>query len=150
VSERIDKFKDHIRAQVMKEQLEKVKEHIKRNKVAYSCLATGLITAGFTCVIVRGRASSQRIGRGTSVTANRGISVVADRSVVTSTVSFISSRRQGAPGWVVRCNETGDVFSSQLKAANAMNIPASEISKQLNGLMKNVRGYTFERICLTG
>lgn len=127
--------------------IEKVKEHIKEHKLAYSCAATGFAVAGITFLITRG-ISSQHIGRGTSVTANRGISVVADRSVVTSNVSFISSRRQGAPSWVVRCKETGQIFTSQRSTALEMGLSESELSKHLNGLLDHVRGFTFERICI--
>jgi hypothetical protein len=131
--------------EVMKD---KIKKHVKKYKVVYSCAATGIVVAGITSVIMRRNIMSQHIGRGISVTANRGISVVADRSAVTNSVSFISSRRQGAPSWVIRCVETGRIFTSQLSASTEMQLPASEISKHLNGVMDNVRGYTFERICM--
>ena len=127
--------------------INEVKEHIKKHKVAYSCVVTGVGVAGFTCLLMRGVAS-QHIDRGISVVADRGISVIADRSVVTNNVSLISSRRQGAPSWVVRCVETGKIFTSQLGAATEMELPASEISKHLNGMLDHVRGYTFERICM--
>jgi hypothetical protein len=123
-----------------------VKNHFERHKVAYS-LGAGVAVAGITCLIMRG-VHSQHIGRGISVTADRGISVVADRSVVKDNVFLISARRQGAPSWVVRCLETGGIFSSQLSAAKEMNLPASELSQHLNGKMDHVRGFTFERICM--
>jgi hypothetical protein len=125
-----------------------VTTHVEQHKVAYSITA-GIVIAGFTMLIMRSIASSQRIDRGISVVAERGISVLADRSVVTNNVSIISSRRQGPPSWVVRCKETGNIFTSQLNAANEMNLPTNEISKHLNGRMDQVRGYTFERICLS-
>ena len=148
---------------------EKTKKHIKKYKTTYSCITTGVAVATFTCIIMRGRHAenpmgsdrldgesvrsfrdkmSKHIGRGTSVTAERGISVLADRSVVTNNVSYISSRRQGGPSWVIRCIETGKIFTSQLNAANEMNLSSSEISKHLNGIMNDVRGYHFERICI--
>jgi hypothetical protein len=118
---------------------QKVKQHLKDNKKIYLAMSGSVVFAGISCFIVRGIAS-QRI--------DRGISVVADRSVVTNNVSLISSRRQGAPSWVIRCLETGKILSSQLSAAKEMELPASEISKQLNGIMDHVRGYHFERICI--
>ena len=122
---------------------------------------------------MRGR-NSQHISRGIPVAAKRGIPVLADRSVgeqtskhisgaigvtagrdivvtkrsVLNNVFYISSRRKGGPSWVIRCIETGDIFRSQLNAANEMNLPASEISRHLNGIIENVRGYHFERICM--
>jgi hypothetical protein len=124
-----------------------IKTHVMKYKIQYSCGVAGIVSAGITYVIMRGVAS-QHIGRGISVTAERGIAVLADRSVVTNNVSYISSRRQGPPSWVIRCIETGKIFTSQLAAANEMELPASEVSKHLNGMMDHVRGYTFERICM--
>jgi hypothetical protein len=115
-----------------------VRSHFERHKIAYS-FGAGLAIAGITCLIMRG-VRSQHIGR--------GISVVADGSVVKDNLFLISSRRQGAPSWVVRCLETGEIFSSQLSAAKEMNLPASELSQHLNGKMDHVRGFTFERICM--
>lgn len=126
---------------------DRIKQHFSENKKFYFGAMTGIGIAEISWFIMRGVAA-QRINRGISVVADRGISVIADRSVVTNNVSLISSRRQGAPSWVVRCLETGDIFSSQLSAAKEMDLPASEISKQLNGIMDHVRGYHFERICL--
>jgi hypothetical protein len=123
-----------------------VRSHFERHKIAYS-FGAGLAIAGITCLIMRG-VRSQHIGRGISVTADRGISVVADGSVVKDNLFLISSRRQGAPSWVVRCLETGEIFSSQLSAAKEMNLPASELSQHFNGKMDHVRGFTFERICM--
>ena len=130
----------------MNERIQKVKQHLSDYKTVY-IVGGCVVIAGITYPIMRGVAS-QRIDRGISVVADRGISVIADRSVVTNNVSLISSRRQGAPSWVVRCKETGDIFSSQREAADAMSISQSELSKHLNGVMEHVRGNTFERICI--
>ena len=86
----------------------------------------------------------------TSVNAlevNRG-GLVLGNSYALNDVSFIFSNRQGPPSWVIRCKETGDIFSSQAKAALEMNIEASRISEHLNGVRDSVNGYHFERICL--
>ena len=63
-------------------------------------------------------------------------------------VSYISADRQGPPSWVVRCLETGDVFTSQRAAALAMNLAQDHLSNHLNGTRDNVNGYHFERICM--
>ncbi len=123
-----------------------VKSHFEKYKFAY--LAGGVVgIAGITYLIMRGVDPSEPIGRGISVTAERGISVLG-KKVVMENVSYISSNRQGPPSWVIRCVETGDIFTSQISAAREMGLPASEISKQLNGVMDHVRGNHFERICL--
>lgn len=137
--DRWDKFKDGAKYQ-------EISAHLEKNKTTYT-LGAGVVLAGITCVVMRGIAS-QHIDRGISVVADRGISVVADRSVVKDNVFLISANRQGAPSWVVRCLETNAIFASQLSAATEMNLPASEISKHLNGAMDHVRGFHFERICM--
>lgn len=127
----------------MGQKIEKIKTHFRENKKTY---LVGIGVAGITAIIMRGIAS-QSISRGISVTAERGISVLG-KKVVMENVSYISSNRQGPPSWVIRCKETNDIFTSQRSAASEMNLSDSEISKHLNGLMDNVRGFHFERICM--
>jgi hypothetical protein len=91
--------------------------------------------------------ASQPVGRDIVVTARRGIAVTG-RKVVMNNVSYISADRQGPPSWVVRCKETGDIFTSQNSAAVKMNIPANNLSQHLNGVRDHVNGLHFERICL--
>jgi hypothetical protein len=125
---------------------QKVKTHVQTNQKVYIAGIGGAAFAGITCFIMRG-AASQPINCGTSVVAERGISVLG-KKVVMSNVSYISADRQGPPSWVVRCKQTGDIFTSQRSAAVELGLPQAELSKHLNGVMDNVRGYNFERICL--
>ena len=60
----------------------------------------------------------------------------------------VEANRQGPPSWVVRCLETGEVFSSQNKAAEVLNVSPHDISLYLNGLKDNAGGLHFERICM--
>lgn len=127
--------------------MEKLKAHIEKHKLVYACTTTGVVVAGITWVIMRSIAS-QHISRGIAVAADRGIAVVADRSVVTNNVSYISSRRQGSPSWVIRCIETGEIKESQRAMALLMDLFESDLSQHLNGRKPDVNGYHFERICL--
>lgn len=61
----------------------------------------------------------------------------------------IEANRQGPPSWVVRCLETGEVFSSQNKAAEALGVSKQDISLSLNGIKDNAGGLHFERICMS-
>jgi hypothetical protein len=124
---------------------EKIKDHIREHPMVYS-VGLGTIVATITVIVMRG-VKSQPIDRGISVIAKRGISVLG-KKVVLHNVSYISSDRQGPPSWVIRCKETGEIFTSQLAAAKEMGLSSSEISKHLNGKMDHVRGNTFERICM--
>lgn len=60
----------------------------------------------------------------------------------------VEANRQGPPSWVVRCLETGEVFSSQSKAAEALGVSKQDISKTINGRKDNSGGLHFERICM--
>jgi hypothetical protein len=130
---------------------DRIKQHVKDHKEAYIAggvgLGIGAVGVAIGTRLIVGDNVSLPISRGISVTAERGISVLGKR-VVMNNVSYISSNRSGPPSWVVRCVETNAIFSSQSGAASEMNLSASEISKHLNGMMDNVRGYHFERICM--
>jgi hypothetical protein len=137
-----------IEMEIIKEKYEKVKQHIIDHKVAYTCAATAIVTAGITFIIMRSVAS-QHTDRGNAVVAKDGIAVLG-KKVVMDNVSYISANRQGSPAWVVRCIETGDIFTSQLSAAREMGLSAPDLSQHLNGRKGHVQGYHFERICLAG
>jgi hypothetical protein len=126
------------------EKYERVKEHVKKHREGYFVGALGL--AGITCLIMRD-VTYRSIGRGIPVTANRGIPVIGKRIAIGS-ISYISSNRQGPPSWVIRCLETGEIFTAQRLAALQMGLPENEISRHLNGAIDHVRGFHFERICL--
>lgn len=130
----------------MNERIEKIKKHVKDYKTEYACAAGVVAGASFTFLLMRGVAS-HRISRDIVVAASRDI-VVARENGVINNVSYISSNRQGGPSWVVRCLETGKIFTSQRAAASGMDLSAANISQHLNGVRDNVNGYTFERICM--
>ena len=125
----------------------KIKEHISKHKTVYACTTTGIVVAGITSCIMRGVASKQSISCGHAVAAKRGIAVLGKR-VVMNNVSYISADRKGPPSWVVRCKETGDIFTSQRAAAIEMNLDYTKLSKHLNGMLEHANGYTFERVCM--
>jgi hypothetical protein len=129
-----------------KDRYEKFKLHVKENKKVYIAFGGGVAFAGITCLIVRGVAPRPI---SSSVTGAAGSNVIgAGKKVVLRNVSFFAANRQGPPSWVVRCLETGDVFTSQRAAALALGIAETNLSKHLNGLLQHAQGYHFERICL--
>jgi hypothetical protein len=133
------------KAMKVKELKDKIVTHVQEHKEIYIGIGVGAL-AGITCTVMKSIAQ-QPISRGISVTADRGISV-AGKKVSLNNVSYIYANRQGPPSWVVRCIETGVIFTSQHSAAMEMGLPEAELSKHLNGLMDHVRGNHFERICL--
>lgn len=127
----------------MDQWIDKIKQHVRENKKVY---IVGISSAGITYLVMRGVAS-QPIGRDTVVTAERDIVVLGKRAVMNN-VSFISANRQGPPSWVIRCIETGEIFSSQSAAAREMGLQRGHISQHLNSMRDHVQNYHFERICM--
>lgn len=68
-------------------------------------------------------------------------------SPTTNEVTTILTRR-GHPGNMIKCLETGEVFASQNRAANAMSLNPSEVSKVVRGLKDSAGGYHFENLGL--
>lgn len=54
--------------------------------------------------------------------------------------------RHGHPGYLVRCEETGGVFASQNRAAEACGISPANLSQHLNGKYESAGGLHFERL----
>ena len=123
-------------------------------------IGIGFSIAVITSLIMRDNLS-QPIRRGIPVPARRGIPVPGEnvamnnishsffgKGSVLNNTAYISANRQGPPSWVIRCLENNAVYTSQNEAAFLMDLPASEISRHLNGILDHVRGYHFERICM--
>jgi hypothetical protein len=130
----------------MNQHVEKIKKHLQENKTVYIAGAGCLVVAGITFLIMRS-SSGSTILRDSIVEAQRD-SIVLGKNATLNQVSYFASERQGPPSWVVRCIETGNVFTSQRSAAFAMEISESNISRQLNGLKDQADGYHFERLCM--
>lgn len=136
---------------------ERIKEHFEKHKIAYSCGLTGFGVAGITWFIMRD-ATALHISRTIGATAQPTIgglrenatiqNIVSGRNNVLKSVSYISANRQGPPSWVVRCKETGAIFTSQRTAAFEMGLAQDHLSNHLNGIRDHVNGFHFERICL--
>lgn len=48
----------------------------------------------------------------------------------------------------IRCLETGKTYKSLLDAANDLDLKSGNISRHLNGAIKHVKGYHFEKVDL--
>jgi hypothetical protein len=141
----------------VKERIEKIKQHVKEHKEAYIVGAIGAGVAAGTWLVMRDT-DSQSIRDAIGVPARGAIGVPGERIVnqniisgknnVLNSVSYISANRQGPPSWVVRCKETGEIFTSQKSAAIEMGLSPSHLSNHLNGIREHVDGNHFERICL--
>lgn len=126
----------------------KIKEHFKKHKVAYA-FAAGVAVAGITCAIMRGRYEALADGGAygpktieTSVTM-RPLSFLSKQDNV---VNVVARTGRGHPGYLIRCLDTNEYFSSQREAASVFGISETLLSKHLSGKLENAEGYNFERL----
>lgn len=133
----------------MSQRMERVKNHLLKNKNAYLAGGAGFLLAGITCTIVR-----SNIARGAmDVDRSRGelinIASFAFRSPHTVNVTTVLDREgRGHPGWPCRNLETKRIFFSQKEAALAFEIPENVLSGHLHGKFSDVDGLHFERVNL--
>lgn len=134
----IDEVKDYV---------DGVKEHIKRHKVAYSCGVTAVVTAGITCLIMKGRHAELLSGSDTAENSVfvRPFNLFSNRCNV-NVVNVLEREGRGHPGYIVRCLETGTEFFSQKKAASNENVSDAIMSLHLRGKIDDINGYHFERL----
>ena len=121
---------------------DKIKTHWEKYKQTYITVGVGVVVGVTIFIVARKTAPTLNIGKSAVVTDVKQFVIKGDLNYT------ITSNRQGSPSWVVRCIETGDVFSSQNEAAKTLGINTSILSKQLNGLTESINGLHFERICM--
>jgi len=137
MNERIKKFK------------EDVKDHFDRNKTRYCCLVTGVVVAGITVIIMKGRYEATRgetYGLKTADTsvAMRPFLFFAKDNTIASTVHRGSS---GPPSYIIVCDELPNVsWLSQRSAAIDTGVSETILSKHLSGKLPDVDGLHFRRI----
>lgn len=77
---------------------------------------------------------------GTNIVKPNSINI-ATRDTINITTEII---RRGNPGIIVRCKETGEVFGSIRRAAEATGVSANSISDCIKGVKNSVKGLSFE------
>jgi hypothetical protein len=121
--------------------LDKVKGVIKRNWKPFAIGAGTIIVIYIVTKRVDTRYLSGTIR--TALLANKV--TVKDQGVL---LIQTFERWKGAPGWMVRCVETGQVFTSQTAAARHVGVDASTLSKHVRGLTEHAGGYHFVRVAM--
>lgn len=104
--------------------LDKLKKVVKKN---WKPFTVGVIFTGVTVVVTRKitlryfPTNVMRINNGGVININNGVSYFTTYA-----------RRQGPPSYVIRCVETGQIFTSQAEACRVLGISQREMSRHLN------------------
>lgn len=122
--------------------VQKVKAHIKRNKVKYItggvCLAVG-VTVG----VVVGRMSTESICNKTSIANN----ILGSKNNITNNVTNITQLvRRGHAGNIIRRLEDGKEWASQRQLCSELGIDPRDLWKHLKGYTSDIEGSTFEKV----
>lgn len=112
--------------------LEKTKAHLKKHKTAY------LVAGGVVAGVVLGAVV-------TAVVRKTSVNQIAIGDNITQ-IAEVHLARRGHPGYIVQCVETGEIFASQRRAAEVLNVNRYDLWKHLHGEIPDVKGYTFKII----
>ena len=137
---------------------EKLRAHWPEWRGFYIGVAVGVVLAGITLLVVRGISSRTVQGAIGMLdgTGSRALPVAGGET--TGSVSFnnpvhtvnIYNGTSGHPGFLTRCIETGEVFTSQRAAARAFGIHERDLGKHLNTGRELLEGLHFERLGVIG
>ena len=122
-------------------------EHYYRHEMLYKGIAIG---AGATLLVV-GAVHYRSLYVLTKNGGAGALSLIAsDEAVVNAAGRDLyviqQLKRRGHPGYVVRCNETGETFASINRAATMNDISPSTIRNQICGRIPNAKGLTFTKL----
>ena len=122
-------------------------EHYYRHEMLYKGIAIG---AGATLLVV-GAVHYRSLYVLTKNGGAGALSLIAsDEAVVNAAGRDLyviqQLKRRGHPGYVVRCNETGETFASQNRAAETLGVSPSALSLHLRGDRQRAGGYTFTKL----
>jgi hypothetical protein len=130
-----------------KKRYERIKAHVKKHEVVYSCVVTGVVVAGITTIIMRScGAAVPRVADGPVKVTVQPLSFFSKQENAIMTI--IHRGGSGAPSYIVECLETGEAWLSQRQAAMMKNVSESVMSGHLNGKLDDVNGFHFRRIGL--
>lgn len=115
--------------------LEKTKNHFKRNRKIYISAGIGL-TAGVAVGLLLNTKNIQIVDA----------IKLQYKSPTTNNITQVNLARRGHPGNVIVCNETGELFASQNRAADLLGLNRSNLSSHLKGKNPHVNGLTFRKV----
>lgn len=121
----------------MSEKTDKIKKHFRDHKEAY-------ITGG-VCLVV-GAAVTYLVVKGDKILeSDEAVKLINIIKGDHNTIITVLERR-GHPGNMLLCNETGEVFASQNRAAELLGISATTLSRHLRGDNPHAGGFTFTNL----
>ena len=139
--------------------IDKIKAHIERNRTKYICAGAMVSAIGFALItryIMRrvnlsevhsvSDAGVHSVPRPIVRLGDSSSYVSANGKNISQNIKVIYNGEKGHPGFVTRCLETGDVFSSQKKAARFAKVSPSIMSSHLRGRPLDVNSLHFERV----
>lgn len=122
---------------------DKLKAHVKRHREAY---IVGIVClAGITYLVMRSRHTGlTKVPDGHESVTVRPLSIFANQK--NNIVTVIEREGRGHPGYLIKCLETGEIFSSQAVAADAAGTSPWFMSGHINGRFPDVNGRHFDRV----
>lgn len=124
-----------------------VKTHFRENKEAYIYSIVGAVTGAVTGAVVGTLVNEVGMKDSVAVSNTNAPSqkVLFGDAVMNNYNTVLVSRDN--PSIPVRCIDTGEVFASQSRAAQANGLDSSDLSRHLRGIGgDHVKGLRFERI----
>jgi hypothetical protein len=128
---------------------DQIKAHVKKYKVVYSSVATGIVVAGITTIIMREnvKSSLDAGANGSEMTTLRSFFFsLYSKDSGNNIVTTIHTGGRGHPGFRVIHPKSGLEFDTQGAVSRAFHIPECIVSKHLNGKLEDAYGEVFERI----
>lgn len=124
--------------------VERFKKHFKENKKVYiAAITTAVVTAVVTAIAVMKYQNS------------KGPTVIVDSYNINyksphTSVTQVTIPPRGNSGNAVQHDQTGAIYPSENFAAKQTGLNQGDISKQLRGLLPNVKGNTFTQLTENG
>jgi hypothetical protein len=120
--------------------LDKIKAVVRKN---WKPFTVGVVFTGVTFVVTR-RVTLRYFP--TNV-------MRINKMVIKDSVFFFQTygRKQGPPSYVIRCVETGEIFTSQAEACRKLGLDPSTLSRHLNGYPGNatIGGKAWKRAAIS-
>ena len=114
---------------------EKTKQHISKHKIVYVAVGSAVVAATITAVA---------LCHVKQIVITDAFNISWKPTKINNVTTVLE--RRGHPGNMIRCNQTGELFASQGRAAAVNGISASGLSKHLAGEYANIKGLSFTNL----